>query len=74
MSVQTIASAAEAQRPCLLDQVRGMALARFGRPEPGERHAEWARHLFLKRIPSFRMRHEALHAERTVVLFARAAT
>jgi len=31
-------------------------------------------HLFLKRIPSFRLRHEALHPERTVVLFARATT
>jgi hypothetical protein len=31
-------------------------------------------HLFLKRIPSFQMRREALHPERTVVLFARAAT
>lgn len=30
--------------------------------------------LFLKRIPTFRMRPEALHPERTVVLFARATT
>ena len=43
MSVQSSASAAEVQRPRLLDQVRGMALAWFGRPEPGERYAEWAR-------------------------------
>ena len=44
MSVQRIASpAAAAQRPRLLDQVRRMALARFGRPEPGERYAEWAK-------------------------------
>ena len=47
MSVQTIASVAEAQRPRLLDQVRGMALARFGRPEPGERYADWARRYIL---------------------------
>src|SRR5262245_30909980 len=31
-------------------------------------------HLFLKRIPSFQMRPEALHPKRTVVLFARANT
>jgi len=31
-------------------------------------------HLFLKRIPSFRMRPEALHPERTLVLFASATT
>lgn len=31
------------QPPRLLDQVRERALARFGRPEPGERYADWAR-------------------------------
>ena len=29
------------QPPRLLDQVRQTALARFGRPEPGERYVEW---------------------------------
>jgi len=45
--VQSSASAAEVQRPRLLDRVRGMALAWFGRPEPGERYAEWARRFIL---------------------------
>ena len=28
--------------PRLLDQVRALALIRFGRPEPGDRYAAWA--------------------------------
>lgn len=48
MSAQTIALAeGAAQRPRLLDRVREMALARFGRPEPGDRFAEWARRFIL---------------------------
>jgi hypothetical protein len=31
------------QPPRLLDQVRQAALAHFGRPEPGERYADWIR-------------------------------
>src|SRR5205814_10151206 len=31
----------------LLDQLRAAALSRFGRPEPGERYAEWSRRYIL---------------------------
>src|SRR4051794_40138698 len=34
---------AEPSKPKLLDQVRQSALAKFGRPEPGERYAEWVK-------------------------------
>jgi hypothetical protein len=48
MAIQTIASSTEtAQQPRLLDQVRGAALARFGRPEPGQRYAEWTKRFIL---------------------------
>jgi Phage integrase, N-terminal SAM-like domain len=45
MSTPTPTSAAPPgpQQPRLLDQLRQTALARFGRPEPGERYADWAR-------------------------------
>src|SRR5438477_7827480 len=33
--------------PRLLDQVRGAALSRFGRPEPGQRYVEWTRRFIL---------------------------
>ena len=33
--------------PRLLDQVRQVALVRFGRPEPGARYAEWVRRFVL---------------------------
>ena len=33
--------------PRLLDQLRQRALARFGRPEPGERYVQWARRFIL---------------------------
>jgi hypothetical protein len=33
--------------PRLLDQVQGLALARFARPEPGERYAHWTRRYIL---------------------------
>ena len=36
-----------ASAPRLLDQVQGLALARFARPEPGERYACWARRYVL---------------------------
>jgi hypothetical protein len=36
-----------AQPPRLLDQVRRSAADRFGRPEPGERYAEWTRRFVL---------------------------
>jgi hypothetical protein len=36
-----------AQAPRLLDQVRQLAAARFGRPEPGSRYAEWVRRYVL---------------------------
>lgn len=37
-----------ASRPLrLLDQLRDVALARFGRPEPGDRYVEWARRYIL---------------------------
>ncbi len=33
--------------PKLLDQVRELAMARFGRPEPGERFADWTKRFIL---------------------------
>lgn len=47
MAVLLPSIAAGPQPPRLLDQVRQIALARFGRPEPGERHAEWIRRFVL---------------------------
>jgi hypothetical protein len=35
----TLAPVAPPQPPRLLNQIRGSALALFGRPEPGERYA-----------------------------------
>src|SRR5438270_4697003 len=35
------------QPPRLLDQLRQAALAYFGRPEPGQRFADWARRFIL---------------------------
>jgi hypothetical protein len=45
----TPASGADAlpQPPRLLDQLRLTAFARFGRPEPGDRYADWARRYIL---------------------------
>ncbi len=40
-------SAATAQPPRLLEQVRQMAAARFGRPQPGERYVQWSRRYIL---------------------------
>lgn len=31
----------------LLDQVRALALAKYGRPEPGERYADWVKRFVL---------------------------
>jgi hypothetical protein len=48
-------SGAGPQPPRLLDQLRQAALAHFGRPEPGQRFADWARRFILfhdKRHPS----------------------
>ena len=44
MPAQMIASPAIAtsKSPRLLDQVRALALTRFGRQEPGERYVAWA--------------------------------
>ncbi len=36
-----------AQSPRLLDQLRQVALAHFGRPEPGDRFADWSRRFIL---------------------------
>lgn len=49
MSAQTMASSATPtlKPPQLLDQVRGLALTRFGGLEPGERHVVWARRYIL---------------------------
>jgi len=41
------ASPSTPQAPRLLDQVRQMATARFGRPEPAERHVQWSRRYIL---------------------------
>ncbi len=41
------ASASTPQAPRLLDQVRQMATARFGRPEPAERYVQWSRRYIL---------------------------
>jgi hypothetical protein len=35
------------QPPRLLDQLQQSALARFGRPEPGQRFVEWVRRFIL---------------------------
>jgi integron integrase len=54
--IQEIAAVpAAALSPRLLDRVRQDALAQFGRPEPGERYADWVRRFVLfhqKRHPS----------------------
>jgi len=49
MSTQVMGSiaAAPAQPPRLLDQLRALAAARFGRVEPGERYVNWARRFIL---------------------------
>ncbi len=57
MSAPMVASqgTVAAKPPRLLDQVRAIALAHFGRPEPGERYAVWARRFILfhgKRHPN----------------------
>jgi hypothetical protein len=39
MPSPTAAALPGPQLPCLLDQLRQTAFARFGRPEPGERYA-----------------------------------
>jgi hypothetical protein len=38
-----IGGGASGREPRLLDSVRQAALAHFGRPEPGERYADWVR-------------------------------
>jgi hypothetical protein len=38
---------AGSQPPRLLDQLREAAQVRFGRPEPGERYADWSRRYIL---------------------------
>lgn len=40
-------SVSAVQAPRLLDQVRQMATARFGRPEPAERYVQWSRRYIL---------------------------
>jgi hypothetical protein len=47
MSMPAPTSPASPAPPRLLDQLRQTALARFGRPEPGERYADWARRYIL---------------------------
>ncbi len=40
--MSTTAADPTGQRPRLLDQLRDLAQGRFGRPEPGQRYANWA--------------------------------
>src|SRR5439155_24390827 len=47
MPIETSAASPGSQPPRLLDQLRETAMARFGRPEPGHRYAEWARRYIL---------------------------
>lgn len=42
-----VSNSANAQPPRFLDHLRQLAGERFGRPEPGERFAEWARRFIL---------------------------
>jgi hypothetical protein len=42
-----VAAPVSPQPPRLLDQLRALALARFGRPEPAERYVGWARRFVL---------------------------
>jgi hypothetical protein len=46
-TIVSATSAATPQAPRLLDQVRQMATARFGRPEPAERYMHWSRRYIL---------------------------
>jgi hypothetical protein len=39
------------QTPRLLDRVRQIAMARFGRPEPAERYVQWSRRFILFQAP-----------------------
>jgi integron integrase len=45
--LSTATTRQDSQSPRLLDQVRSMAHAKFGRPEPGERYAEWVKRYVL---------------------------
>lgn len=46
MSMQATVSRA-GNPPRLLDQIHALAQTRFGRPEPGERYAQWAKRFIL---------------------------
>ena len=51
----TLSTSTVPQAPKLLDQLRASALARYGRPQPGERFVGWVRRFILfrdKRHPS----------------------
>ena len=43
----TLSTSTVPQAPKLLDQLRASALARYGRPEPGERFVGWVRRFIL---------------------------
>jgi len=47
VAVVLLAPVVVGQPPRLLDQLRQIANQRFGRPEPGERFAEWVRRFVL---------------------------
>src|SRR5262245_31831369 len=48
MSAQVAALASAPAQPLrLVDQLRALAMSQFGRSEPGERYADWARRFIL---------------------------